>query len=134
MLWRRRYPLSRWAAAAIFSPALAPALAFDDRELCVAAQQIAIAAEKDVGLWIDRVTRNAGMAVSCERKQVKFERFTFAPSASMNEAWRERNAAEWNATYCNSPIWTDAIRNGWKIVLVVTSADGRQVTLSTQCG
>jgi hypothetical protein len=134
VLWRRRYPLSRWAAVAILSYALAPALAFDDREFCLAAQQIVIAAEKDVGLWIDRVTRNAGMAVSCERKLVKFERFTYAPSASMTEAWRERSAAEWNATHCNSPIWGDAIRNGWKIVLVVTSADGRQVTLSTQCG
>jgi hypothetical protein len=128
-----RFPLSRWAAAAIVTAALDPALAFDDREFCLAAQQIAIAAEKDVGLWIDMVTRNAGMVVSCERKLVKFERFTYAPSASMNEAWRERSAAQWNATHCNSLIWGDSIRNGWKIVLVVTSANGRQVTLSARC-
>ena len=134
MLWRRRYPLSRWAAVAILLPALAPAFAFDDREFCLATQQIAIAADKDVGLWIDRMTRNAGMTIACERKFVEFKRFTYASSTSMNDAWRERNAAEWSSVHCTSPIWGDAIRNGWKIVLVVTSADGRQVTLSTQCG
>ena len=133
MLRRRLYALSGCAAAAILSPALGPALAFDQREFCVAAQQIAIAAEKDVGLWIDRVTRNAGIEVSCERRSVQFQRFTYAPLASMNEASRARNAAEWNATHCNNPIWADAIHNGWKIALVVKSADGRQVTLSTQC-
>ena len=44
------------------------------------------------------------------------------------------DAAEWNATHCKSPIWGDAITNGWKIVLVLTAADGRQITLSTRCG
>ena len=67
---------------------MAPALALDDKEFCVSAQQLAIAAEKDVGVWIDRVTRNAGMEVSCDRKTVQFTRFTYAPSASMNDAWK----------------------------------------------
>ena len=121
-------------AVAILALAPMPASAFDDREFCVAAQQIAMAAEKDVGLWIDRVTRSAGMLVSCDRKLVEFKRFTYASAASMNDAWRERNAAEWNATHCKSPIWGDAISNGWKIILVVTATDGRQITLSTRCG
>src|SRR5882672_6632214 len=111
MLWRRRYPLYRWAAVAMFSLAITPALAFNDREFCLAAQQLAIAAEKDVGLWIDRVTRNAGMTVACESKLIQFDRFTYAPSTSMNEAWRERSASEWNTTHCNSIIWGDAIRH-----------------------
>ena len=59
---------------------MAPALALDDKEFCVSAQQLAIAAEKDVGVWIDRVTRNAGMVVSCDRKTVQFTRFTYSPS------------------------------------------------------
>ena len=33
---------------------VAPALALDDKDFCVSAQQLAIAAEKDVGVWIDR--------------------------------------------------------------------------------
>ena len=114
--------------------ALAPALAFDDREFCVAAEQFALAQTKDIGLWIDRTTRNAGMVVSCDMKVVEFKRFIYAPSASMTESWKERKAAEWNATRCNNPIWNDAIRNGWKVALTVTAVDGSHVSLTAQCG
>jgi hypothetical protein len=110
------------------------ALTLDDKEFCVSAQQLAIAAEKDVGVWIDRVTRNAGMVVSCDRKTVQFTRFTYAPSASMNDAWKASKAADWNAVHCSSRIWNEAIANGWKIVLSQTSADGGQVSITAQCG
>ena len=113
---------------------MAPALALDDKEFCVSAQQLAIAAEKDVGVWIDRVTRNAGMVVSCDRKTVQFTRFTYVPSASMNDAWKASKAADWNATHCSSPIWGEAVRGGWKIVMSQTAADGGQVTITAQCG
>jgi hypothetical protein len=56
-----------------------PAGALDDRDFCSAAKQFAIAAEQDVGLWLDRVTRNGGMEVWCDRKMVVFKRFTYAP-------------------------------------------------------
>ena len=56
------------AAIAMLSATLAPALAFDDKQFCVAAQQVAIAAERDIGIWIDRVTRNAGLSVACDKK------------------------------------------------------------------
>lgn len=111
-----------------------PAIALDDRDFCVLAQQLAMAAEKDIGLWIDRQTRNAGMVVSCDRKTVQFTRFTYAPSASMNDAWKAGKAADWNAVHCNSPIWKDAIASGWKIVLSQTAADGGQATIMAQCG
>jgi hypothetical protein len=108
-------------------------LAFEDREFCVVAQQLAIAAERDVGVWLDRVTRNAGMAVACDRRTVQFTRFTYAPSASMDQAWKERKAADWNAIHCGSSVWKDAVRNGWKIVLSQTSADGGQVSITALC-
>jgi len=114
--------------------ALAPALAFDDREFCVAAEQFALAQTKDIGLWIDRTTRNAGMVVSCDMKVGECKRFIYAPSTSMTESWKERKAAEWNATRCNNPIWNDAIRNGWKVALTVTAVDGSHVSLTAQCG
>ena len=122
------------AAVSCLLIATPPALALDDKEFCVSAQQLAIAAEKDVGVWIDRVTRNAGMAVSCDRKTVEFTRFTYASSASMNDAWRQSKAADWNAVHCNSRIWNEAIANGWKIVLSQTAADGGQVSITAQCG
>lgn len=111
-----------------------PASALDDREFCVSAQQLALAAEKDIGVWIDRQTRNAGMVVACDKKTVQFTRFTYAPSASMDEAWKARKAADWNSVHCNSPIWKEAVANGWKIVLSQTAADGGQATITAQCG
>ncbi len=112
----------------------APAFAFEDREFCVVARQLAMAAEKDIGVWIDRVTRKAGMAVSCDKKTVEFIRFTYAPSAAMDQAWKERKAADWNAIHCGSAVWNEAIRNGWKIVLSQTSADGGKALIAAECG
>jgi len=99
----------------------------------VAAQQVAAAMEQDVGVWLDRTTRNAGMAVSCERKQVEFKRFSYAPSAAMNATWKERVAAGWSADYCSRPLWLEAAQNGWKLTLSVWSSDGGHVTLVAEC-
>jgi hypothetical protein len=111
----------------------APAVAFDDQEFCAAAEQLALAAERDVGLWLDRITRNAGMRVFCDRKVIEFQRFSYLPSTSMDGAWTQRKAAEWSAAQCNSPVWTEASLNGWKITLHLTAADGGQVSLVAQC-
>jgi hypothetical protein len=111
----------------------AAASALDDRDFCVVAQQLAVAAEKDIGVWIDRVTRSAGMLVLCERKTVQFTRFTYAPSASMNDTWKQSKTADWSATHCSSPVWGEAVRGGWKIVLSQTSADGGQVSITAEC-
>jgi hypothetical protein len=130
----RRRALLRLGLLSCLLNAPHPALALDDRDFCVLAQQLAIAAEKDVGIWIDRVTRSAGMAVFCDRKTVEFTRFTYAPSSSMNDAWKASKTADWNATHCSSPVWGEAIRGGWKVVLSQTSADGGQVRITAQCG
>jgi hypothetical protein len=103
-----------------------PARAFSDADFCSAAKQLAIAAEQDVGHWLDRTTRNGGVGVWCDRKLVHFKRFTYASSASMNNDWKARKTAEWNAAQCDSPLWAEAIQQGWKIELSVTSSDGGQ--------
>ena len=112
---------------------LAPAIAFDDSDFCVAARQLAVAADGDIGVWVDRVTRSAGMVVSCDRKVVEFRRFTYTPTIAMDGAWKERKAAEWNGTHCASRLWAQAIRNEWKVALSLTAADGGQVSLNAQC-
>jgi hypothetical protein len=119
------------ASALVAAPTLA--LALDDRDFCSAAKQLAMAAEQDVGLWLDRVTRNGGMEVWCDRKMVVFKRFTYAPSASMTGEWKSRKAAEWNAAHCGSPLWGEAIRQGWKVDLSVTAADRGQAAFSAKC-
>jgi hypothetical protein len=112
---------------------LTPVCALDDKEFCVAAKQIATAVDKDIGIWIDRVTRNAGVTVSCDKKVVEFKRFLYVPAASLNEAWQERKAAEWNTTHCSSPLWQEAIRSGWKISVSFWVADGSHVSLHARC-
>jgi hypothetical protein len=126
----RRLLLASYLLATV---AAGPALAFQDREFCVVAQQLAAAAEKDIGVWIDRTTRNAGMAVSCEKKIVEFTRFTYVPAASMDQAWKERKGSDWSAIYCSSAVWNEAIRNGWKVVLSQNSADGGRVLIAAKC-
>ena len=133
MLAHRRCLLPLVAVAAVSSLAPAPALAFDDRAFCVAVEQLALAATKDIGLWIDRKTRNAGMAVFCDARVVEFKRFTYAPSVSRSGDWREREAEEWSAAHCTNPIWSDAIHNGWKINLTLSAADGSSVSLTARC-
>ena len=120
-------------AAIAILPNLAPALAFDDKQFCVAVQQLAIATEKDIGIWIDRVTRNAGMSVACERKVAEFTRFTYIASASMTADWEAARSSEWNAAHCNSLLWKEAIDNGWAVVLNIATADGGRATFKAQC-
>ena len=107
--------------------------AFDDRDFCSAAKQLAIAAEQDVGHWLDRSTRNGGMGVWCDRKMVEFKRFTYASSTSMTNDWKARKAVEWNAAQCGSPLWGEAVRQGWKVELSVTAADGGRAAFSAKC-
>jgi hypothetical protein len=110
-----------------------PASAFDDQDVCVLAEQLALAAERDVGVWIDRLTRNAGMAVSCQQMTVEYRRFSYAPSASMTADRKARKSADWNATHCGSAVWKEAISRGWKIILNETSADGGHASFTARC-
>jgi hypothetical protein len=123
----------RWAAIAVLLATLTPALAFDDKQFCVAVRQLALAAEKDVGLWIDRQTRSAGLKATCERRTVEFTRFTYLPSSSMTAEWKAARAAEWSKAQCASDVWSDAIANGWAIILEIAAADGGKATFKAQC-
>lgn len=118
--------VSAWMTAA-------PATAFEDEDFCTTAKQLAAAAEGDVGVWLDRRTRNAGIRVACDRKLVEFLRFTYSPSSAMDGAWKAAKAAEWNGMQCASPLWADAIGNDWKVALSVTAADGGNVVLHAKC-
>jgi hypothetical protein len=110
-----------------------PALAIDDHDFCVVAKRVAAASKQDVGNWTDRVTRNAGMVVACDKKRVEFLRFTYEPSSEMTAEWAARKTADWSAAHCASLVWREAIRSGWKVVLSVTFVDRRHVELIAQC-
>ena len=123
----------RWFVIALTLAMPSVAHAFNDKQFCAAVKQVATAAEKDVGIWIDRVTRDAGMSTACDLKLVEFVRFTYAASASMTAQWRTAKSLEWNDGQCSSSLWREAINNGWKIVLRIGSADGAQTILTAQC-
>ena len=96
-------PTSRCLVLAVLAPgAIAwaalttSAQAFDDSDFCAAVRQLAVAVDGDVGVWIDRVTRNGGMVISCEKKKVEFRRFTYASTKSMTYTWKQEKHAEWN--------------------------------------
>jgi hypothetical protein len=125
--------LLQWAATALLATAPAPVAAFDDRDFCIAARQLAAASESDVGIWVDRTSRNAGMIVACDSKRVTFTRFSYMASAAMTDAWKTANASAWNAAHCNSPLWKDAIANGWSVVLNVATADGGRALFTARC-
>ena len=110
-----------------------PARAIDESDFCVVAKRVAAASAQDIGNWTDRVTRNAGMVVTCDKKRVEFRRFTYEPSSAMTAEWKARKAADWNATHCASAVWKEAIRDGWKVVLSVTPVDKRHVEMVAQC-
>ena len=128
-----RWTLSVLVQTCVLLAVSTPARALDDRDFCAAAKQFAIAAEQDIGLWLDRATRNGGMEVWCDRRVVVFKRFTYAPAASLTVDWKARKAVEWNSAHCGSPLWGEAIRQGWKVDLSVTAADGGRAAFSEKC-
>jgi hypothetical protein len=114
--------------------ALAPPVsAFDDGDFCVTAKQMARAAEGDVGTWLDRTTRNAGIDVACDSKSVEFRRFTYEAPATMDAAWKARAGQAWNRSLCASPLWQEAAQSGWKITLGIWPAGGPGVKFDAVC-
>jgi hypothetical protein len=108
--------------------------AFDDTQFCHAVTQIARAASRDVGIWLDRTTRNDGIEVFCNRKLVHLKRYSSTPTSTVRETWTERKTDEWRGTYCTNPMWREAVDNGWLISATVTTAGGQRVWFACQPG
>jgi hypothetical protein len=115
------------AAAAGFAAGGVRALAFDDAEFCVAAKEFIRSATGDVGTWTDRVTRNDGVEIGCDKKVVHFKRYYSAPASALREGWRERQAESWESAYCRRSIWREAVDHGWVVSVTVTTVTGERV-------
>jgi hypothetical protein len=107
-----------------------PAHAFDDAQFCVAAKQLVRATVGDVGTWTDRLTRNDGVEIGCERKVVHFKRYYKAPASALREDWRERQAELWEGSTCKRPTWREAIANGWVVSATLTTVTGERLWLA----
>jgi hypothetical protein len=51
----------------------------------------------------------------------------------MTAEWKAARAAEWSKAQCASDVWSDAIANGWAIILDIASADGGKASFKAQC-
>ena len=109
--------------------ALTPARAFEDTQFCLAIREMTRSAA-DIGTWHDRVTRNDGVEISCERKLVHFKRHYSVSANALQGTWKERKAQEWEGTTCNRSLWRDAIDNGWIISATLTTVTGERLWLS----
>ena len=113
------------AAAAAAGAALTSAHAFEDSQFCLAIREMTRSAA-DVGTWHDRVTRNDGIEISCERKLVHFKRHYSVSAGALQGPWKERKAREWEGTTCNRSLWRGGSGNGWGISgTVATLTRGR---------
>jgi hypothetical protein len=123
----RALSLATTAAAVLLAVWASPARAFDDAQFCVAAKEYIRSATGDVGTWTDRVTRNDGVEIGCDKKVVHFKRYYGAPASALREGWRERQAQTWESAYCRRSIWGEAVDNGWVVSATVTTVTGERV-------
>src|SRR5262245_61546437 len=102
------------------------ARAFDSTQFCLAVRETT-RYTGDVGTWSDRVTRNDGVDVECDRKVVHFKRYYSAPASALRDAWKERKAQEWESAYCKRSIWREAVDNGWIVSATVATVTGEKL-------
>jgi hypothetical protein len=122
--------LAALAAAALLTVWASPARAFDDEQFCVAVKEFVRSATGDVGTWTDRVTRNDGVEIGCDRKVVHFKRYYSAPASALKEGWRERQAETWESATCKSSLWREATENGWVVSATLTTVTGERLWLA----
>ena len=124
---RAIFPVAIGASAALAAALGSGAHAFDSVQFCQAVTQIARAATGDVGTWVDRSTRNDGVEIVCDRKLVHFKRTSNAPAGTLRGNWKDAKTQEWQGAYCASPIWREAVENGWLISATVTTTTGDRI-------
>jgi hypothetical protein len=64
------------------------------------------------------------------------ERWSRTPNADpdeMRRGWETRKQREWNALYCHSESWREAIDNDWSIIATLTFRTGEQVSFVAEC-
>jgi hypothetical protein len=118
------------AAGAVLAAGSKPVRAFDDAQFCVAVKEFIRSATGDVGTWTDRLTRNDGVEIGCDRKLVHFKRYYSAPASALRDGWRERQAESWESAFCKRSIWREAVENGWIVSATVTTVTGERVWLA----
>ena len=109
------------------------ARAFEDTQFCLAVREMTRSAA-DVGTWADRVTRNDGVELACDRKLVHFKRHYGVSKSGLEGPWKERKVEEWESGTCKRSLWREAVENGWIISATLTTVTGERLWLSCMPG
>jgi hypothetical protein len=108
-----------------------PALAVNSEQTCQAATLMARAVNADIGVWLDRQTRNDGVDVICPIRTVRFKRFLNL--RTLEADWRQRRQEDWSRANCADRVWRPAIDEGWIIMASFTTASGERADLIAVC-
>jgi len=119
----------------VVSIALTPASvsAFDHSEFCASMLDQADKQQLEAGVWLDEFTRNDSVHVYCSMRMIEFRRALDLPSGELDDGWRQREKARWNAAHCNDPDWRTAILNGWTIASTLTTTTGERIWYTANC-
>lgn len=110
-----------------------PAVAFHEDEFCTAVTDIARRMNARAGRWLDGSTRYDGIEVDCGLKTLEAKRFLEVDPGEMRHGWEARKQRAWNATYCNSEGWREAIDDGWSVMATITFRTGETISFVAEC-
>ena len=109
-----------------------PSPAFSESEFCEMLSGFAVTLNAANGAMIDAITRNEGMAVSCDRKNIDFKK---SVALTSSELYARRSGIEkkWNQHYCTNKEWAPVFAAGWSASTTITALDGKSLKVTATC-
>jgi hypothetical protein len=104
----------------------------NDAVVCKAAKLIAQKANTEAPQWVDHATRFDGMGVVCFARMIEFKKWTSYTSQHLKPGWLEEQQRVWNQLHC-AGAFKDAIAEGWQVLNVLTTADGKKYIIKADC-
>lgn len=109
------------------------AYALDEAAFCKEMESTAKTINAEKGKQIDKVTKNDGMDVSCKDKRVISKQAVQTPKTELKDDAAQQMQKQWNGNFCGSPHFSDAIKNGWTMVMRMTFKGGQTHEITAQC-
>ena len=106
----------------------------DETEFCNWSLNVQKSLADRIGRQIDPVTRLANISVRCDEKSILFAQDLRVSSSQLQPDWLKRLRENWSRTYCEEHSESaNAIRSGWKVETLLSTADGQEFRLTAEC-
>ncbi len=125
--------MKRWLALPVLLVAATPSFAFDDAAFCKMLTESLAEANATKGTVLDLITREDGMALSCDQKSVAYKRVITIGAAQMKPGWQAYEQQRYRKAMCKLEPWSSAIVSGWSVSMPVTTRDGQRFILTAKC-